>query len=233
MWGLIDGPVKYRISPKIEIKAGSQTLGTATSVGGDKATVKFSVIYSIRLKYTDPDGRTPTAVKQVVKQIELLAKVNAFLYNNREPIQKISKGSLKVAMGALTIAGGIGGGAGIALGSGGTAASEGVKLANVAVVAGSAAVVSGAQDVVAGVTILMSQGNGSRGQEKDQPASKKDAERFARQIEKDLGKDARRTFHDMKESGAPDRTIPQLKEDASAVYEEYNKSNAIPNWMEP
>jgi hypothetical protein len=75
--------------------------------------------------------------------------------------------------------------------------------------------------------------NDDEKQERDRPASEQDANRFAKQIEKDLGKDARRTFHDMKEHGAPDRSMKQLMEDASAVYEEYGKLNNMPKWMEP
>ena len=40
---------------------------------------------------------------------------------------------------------------------------------------------------------------------------------MARQIERDLGKDARRQFHDMKEAG--DRTLEQLKMDAKYLYD--------------
>ena len=60
-------------------------------------------------------------------------------------------------------------------------------------------------------------------------ASEKTAKEIAKQIERDLGKDARREFHDMKESGAGDRTLEQLKEDARDIYNEANKP--IPGWL--
>ena len=50
---------------------------------------------------------------------------------------------------------------------------------------------------------------------------------MAKQIERDLGKDARREFHDAKQGG--DRTLRQLKEDASQLYREYGKE--VPRWM--
>jgi len=59
------------------------------------------------------------------------------------------------------------------------------------------------------------------------PASEKTAKDIAKQIERDLGKDARRLFHDMKEAG--NRTLQQLKEDAQYLYEEAGK--IIPKWL--
>lgn len=53
---------------------------------------------------------------------------------------------------------------------------------------------------------------------------------MAKQIERDLGKDARRDFHDSKDPGAGDRTLQQLKEDAMNLYEEHGK--APPKWMQ-
>ena len=59
-------------------------------------------------------------------------------------------------------------------------------------------------------------------------ASEKTATDMAKQIERDLGKNARREFHDLKQGGG-DRTLEELKEDAKALYEQYGKK--LPNWM--
>ena len=53
-------------------------------------------------------------------------------------------------------------------------------------------------------------------------ASEGFAKSLARKIEKDLGKDARRKFHDLKRDGI-DRTKDELIEDAKSIYEEYGK----------
>ena len=53
---------------------------------------------------------------------------------------------------------------------------------------------------------------------------------MAKQIERDLGKDARRAFHDAKEGGVGDRTLAELKADAKALYEEFGKTP--PKWMQ-
>lgn len=61
-------------------------------------------------------------------------------------------------------------------------------------------------------------------------ASEKIAKDIAKRIEKDLGKDARRAFHDSKVNGAGDRTTSELKEDARALYQ--NAGVEIPKWLE-
>jgi RHS repeat-associated protein len=61
------------------------------------------------------------------------------------------------------------------------------------------------------------------------PASEKQAKYIAKQIERDLGKDARRAFHDAKEGGVGDRTLEELKADAQALYGEAGKE--IPKWL--
>ena len=48
------------------------------------------------------------------------------------------------------------------------------------------------------------------------------AKSLARTIEKDLDKDARRKFRDLKRDGI-DRTKDELIEDAKSIYEEYGK----------
>jgi len=59
-------------------------------------------------------------------------------------------------------------------------------------------------------------------------ASEKTAVDMAKQIEKDLGKDARRAFHDAKTGG--DRTLQELKDDAKAMYE--GTGITPPSWMQ-
>lgn len=58
-------------------------------------------------------------------------------------------------------------------------------------------------------------------------ASEKTAIDIAKQIERDLGKEARREFHDMKELG--DRTIQELKEAAKYLYDQAGKQ--LPRWL--
>jgi hypothetical protein len=53
---------KSAVSPKAAMAPPNQTLGTASSLGGSGAVVRFSVSGPICLKYTDPDGKTPAAV---------------------------------------------------------------------------------------------------------------------------------------------------------------------------
>ena len=69
------------------------------------------------------------------------------------------------------------------------------------------------------------------GTENGQPASEKYTRSMADQIEKDLGKEARRDFHDAKQG--PDRTPQQLKEDAANIYRDYGKEDKLPSWMTP
>ena len=64
---------------------------------------------------------------------------------------------------------------------------------------------------------------------KCEKASEKAAKAMARKIGSDLGPAARRLFHDLKESGAGDRTMDQLKADAQEVYEIYG--GEPPDWM--
>ena len=63
----------------------------------------------------------------------------------------------------------------------------------------------------------------------DKPASEKTAKDIAKRIERDIGKDARRDFHDAKDSGAGDRTLGQLKQDARDVYTQAGKD--VPTWL--
>jgi hypothetical protein len=53
---------------------------------------------------------------------------------------------------------------------------------------------------------------------------------MGKKIERDLGSDARKDFHDMKERGAPDRSLRQLTEDARDVYRQHGAD--IPKWLQ-
>jgi RHS repeat-associated protein len=64
----------------------------------------------------------------------------------------------------------------------------------------------------------------------DKPAPEKMAIDIGRRVERDLGRSARREFHDSKQRGDPDRTASQLREDARALYEDAGKE--IPKWLE-
>lgn len=64
-----------------------------------------------------------------------------------------------------------------------------------------------------------------------EPASEKTAKKMAERIEKDLGKNARRAFHDLKDGC--DRTMQELKQDAADIYEQYGNGKEHPQWMRP
>ncbi len=64
---------------------------------------------------------------------------------------------------------------------------------------------------------------------KREPAPEATAKRMARQIGKDLGKDAQDEFHNAKDDGAPDRTMAELRRDASQIYREHGMEP--PAWM--
>jgi hypothetical protein len=181
------------------------------------------------VKYTDPDGNETKPL--ILKQVESVIKMGIFLYNNREAIQKIGIGTAKAAMGVGLATLGVGGGAAITVGSSGAAVVGGVAVADAAIVAGAAITTVGAKDIVDGIVMMM-QGNGNgSGSSDTEPASEKTAISMRKQIERDLGQNAGRDFHEMKEG--PDRTLLQLKEDAASVYKDYGKSELLPKWMAP
>ena len=62
-----------------------------------------------------------------------------------------------------------------------------------------------------------------------EPAAERTARNMADQVERDLGKEARRRFHNLKDGA--DRTLEQLREDAAELYREAGKR--IPDWMRP
>jgi RHS repeat-associated protein len=70
----------------------------------------------------------------------------------------------------------------------------------------------------------------NRSADGDQPASDKTGKDIGRRIGKELGEDAQQEFHDMKEKGAPDRSLNQLKQDASDLYREAGKE--VPKWLQ-
>lgn len=60
-------------------------------------------------------------------------------------------------------------------------------------------------------------------------ASEKVAKDMAKQIERDLGKEARRLFHDLE--NVADRSLEELKEDARYIYQQADKLWKLPTWM--
>ncbi len=52
---------------------------------------------------------------------------------------------------------------------------------------------------------------------------------MAKRIEKELGKDARREFHDLKDKALGDRTMQEALEDAASLFEEAGME--IPTWL--
>ena len=81
-------------------------------------------------------------------------------------------------------------------------------------------------DSISKMSKTKTEGGGSK--KKPHPASDKTGKDFAKQIEKDLGVDARNEFHDMK-GGGPDRTLQELKGDAKSLYDAAGKE--LPKWM--
>ncbi len=73
----------------------------------------------------------------------------------------------------------------------------------------------------------MALGTGGSSKDLYEVASEKTAKDIAKQTERDLGKEARRAFHDMKECG--NRTLQKLKDDARYLYEQAGKK--IPSWL--
>jgi len=82
--------------------------------------------------------------------------------------------------------------------------------------------VTGTELLVGGTTIIYMAGRN--------PASEKRALDFASRIEQDLGKEARRIFHDLKQPGMGDRTLQELINDAIEVYKQAGR--VIPQWLQ-
>jgi hypothetical protein len=143
---------------------------------------------------------------------------------------KIVFGIAKILLGDLITKGGIGGGAAIAGGTSGagTVVGAGVAIAGVAI--GSAVTADGLVNIAEGTLSLM-QSNRNKSSNKEETASEQMAISMRRQIERDLGQNAGRDFHEMKDG--PDRMPQQLKEDVAAIYEDYGKGELLPKWMTP
>ena len=52
---------------------------------------------------------------------------------------------------------------------------------------------------------------------------------IAKRIEKELGKDKRREFHDLKDRALGDRTLKEALDDAKSLYE--NAGKEAPRWL--
>lgn len=78
--------------------------------------------------------------------------------------------------------------------------------------------------------VFCNSGTGGSGGKGGEPASESTAQDMAKQIERDLGKDARRVFHDAKEGGVGDRSLAELKAGAKALYDQFGKTP--PKWMQ-
>ena len=61
------------------------------------------------------------------------------------------------------------------------------------------------------------------------PASEKQVKSIAKRIERELGKGARREFHDLKDKALGDRTMREALEDAISLYEDAGKD--VPRWL--
>lgn len=64
----------------------------------------------------------------------------------------------------------------------------------------------------------------NRNSDGEKPAPYKTGKDMGKQIGKDFGDDAQKEFHNMKEKGAPDRTIDQLKQDGASFYKDSDKT---------
>ncbi|MCP4097094.1 MAG: hypothetical protein GY748_12725 [Planctomycetaceae bacterium] len=61
------------------------------------------------------------------------------------------------------------------------------------------------------------------------PASEKQVKSMAKRIQKELGKDARREFHDLKDKALGDRTMQEALDDAVSLFEDAGKE--VPPWL--
>ena len=61
------------------------------------------------------------------------------------------------------------------------------------------------------------------------PACEKQVKSMAKRIEKELGKDARREFHDLKDKALGDRTMQEALDDAVSLFEDAGKE--VPPWL--
>jgi len=134
------------------------------------------------------------------------------------------------ALGGVTgaIIGGAGGaGAGLVTGPGAVVASPSLAAAGAA----EGAVIGSATGLLYGNWLAnkVDWNDEACSGNKEPPASEKTAKDFAKQIERDLGKNARREFHDVKTGN--DRTLQELRQDAADIYQRYGKS--MPRWMQP
>jgi hypothetical protein len=112
------------------------------------------------VKYTDPDGKTPKTVLE--NHIESTTNAVGFLYQNKNAIQKIGMGVAKIAMGIGIAVLGTGGGGAITISSAGAAVSDGIAVTREAITAGGVYVGAGVKNVLDGI-VMMSQSNGSGG----------------------------------------------------------------------
>jgi RHS repeat-associated protein len=140
--------------------------------------------------------------------------------------------------------GGVAGAAGADALAGGldtAAILDGLKALGDAATTGATTLTEGALGTIGGLLALEESLNAgedqilARGRSEQraegQPASEQTAKDMAAQIERDLGADARRDFHDAKGPGRGDRTLGELREDAKRIYREYGRTP--PKWMRP
>jgi hypothetical protein len=134
----------------------STTQKTTNSQAGSGIFTRVSANAPNPVKYTDPDGNASNQ-PLMLRQIETVIKIAMFYIENKDAIQKIGIGVLKVA-GGIGLGGlGVGGGVGITTGISGGAATLG-GVASAATAAGSVYAGAGVLDGI----VMMSQGNDER-----------------------------------------------------------------------
>jgi hypothetical protein len=221
MQGFAYYPLKPAFSRPNPSKFRFAAVRTVTSLGGGGASIFVFVSGGYPVKYTDPDGRISLFGFELFQTPQTGdAKLDA--------ANKIVFGLAKVLLGKLITDGSISGGAALTGLSSGAATVAGVGIAIVGSAIGTAVSAEGLVDIADGALSLM---QGNKYSNKAEPASEKTAIDMRKQIERDLGQNAGRDFHEMKEG--PDRTPQQLKEDAASVYEDYGKRDLLPKWMTP
>jgi hypothetical protein len=150
---LLDRPVKPVFSRSNRPGILPVTAWTATSLGGEGASIFVSLSWGVPVKYTDPDGRVSLFGFELFQIPQTGDPIVDAVY-------KIEGGLLKVLLGKLITDGSIGGGAALTGLSSGVATVAGVGIAVAGSAVGTAISAEGLADIVEGSLSLM-QGNGN------------------------------------------------------------------------
>jgi hypothetical protein len=180
---------------KLVLKQAGFTLKTANTAGSAAVFIRVSANAPNPVKYLDPDGNAsnqPLIQPLILRQMDTVIKIAMFYIENKDAIQKIGIGVLKVAGGVGLGGLGVGGGAGITVGSGGTATLGGVAVAGAAITAGGVYVGAGVADVLDGIVMMAGDGNWPRESQNSQRSynqnDKNDIRKALNKISNETGK---------------------------------------------